>query len=669
MRFLKALGHSVVLLFAMLPWDVCLAGEPCPEGSTCSTASKPASETTRAANEKLKTLLDFGDMRDFEEASRGFIAPLPDGCVIMNSAGQAVWDSSQYAFIERTETAPDTVNPSLWRQCRLVMKGGLFKVVDGLYQVRNADISNLTIFEGKTGIIIADPLISAETARAALELYYAHRPRKPVVAVLYSHSHTDHYGGVRGVVDEQDVKAGKVKIIAPVGFMEAAVAENVLAGTAMGRRAMYMYGNLLEPSPVGQVGSGLGLTLSSGTITLIAPTDLVTRTGQTMNIDGLDFEFMLAPDSEAPAEMHWYVPQLKAVTAAENCCHTMHNIYTLRGAKIRDPLSWSKYLDQTLALWGDKAEVMYGMHNWPVWGGERVREVLSLGRDGYRFINDQTLRMANKGMRPDEIADTIVFPESLKRHWAMRGYYGTLRHNVKGTYVKYLGWFDGNPANLNVLPPVDAARRYVEYMGGADMIMKMARRDFDKGEYRWVAEVMNKVVFADPGNKEARELSADALEQMGYQAESGPWRNFYLTGAKELREGVKPLSGGKRASLDILRALPPGQIFDAMAARLNADKAAGKRLAINFIFPERQEQFAVTLENCALSHRPQASASAPDATVTLPRDVLLDVLLGKTTLTKEVEANRAAVQGNPGALNALLDLEDDPDPWFAIVTP
>jgi alkyl sulfatase BDS1-like metallo-beta-lactamase superfamily hydrolase len=646
-----------------------LAGPPRPEGAPCSAAPKPASPATLKINEKMSERIDFGDMRDFEDATRGFIAPLPDGGVIRNSAGQAIWDLVPYEFIGRAEKAPDTVNPSLWRQCRLVMKGGLFKVVEGVYQIRNADISNLTIFEGKIGLIIADPLLSAETARAALELYYAHRSRKPVTAVLYSHSHTDHYGGVRGVVDENDVKAGKVKIFAPVGFMEAAVAENVLAGTAMGRRAMYMYGNLLDPSPAGQVGSGLGLTLSSGNVTLLAPTDLITRTGQVINIDGLDFEFMLAPDTEAPAEMHWYVRQFKAVTAAENCCHTMHNIYTLRGAKIRDPLSWSKYLDQTLALWGDKAEVMYGMHNWPVWGGERVRETLKLGRDGYRFINDQTLRMANSGMRPDEIAETIAFPESLERHWAMRGYYGTLKHNAKGTYVKYLGWFDGNPANLDVLPPVDAAKRYVEYMGGADMVMKKARADFAKGEYRWVAEVMNRVVFADPGDKAARELAADAFEQLGYQAESGPWRNFYLTGAKELREGVKPLTDGKSPSLDILGGLSPNQVFDALAVRVNAVKAAGKRISINFVFPERKEQFALTLDNCALSHRPEAQAPDAQATLTLPLGILLDALLGKTTLAKEIEVKRASVQGAADSLSTLLGLMDEPDPWFPIVTP
>ncbi|QLA21110.1 alkyl/aryl-sulfatase [Desulfolutivibrio sulfoxidireducens] len=658
-----ALFGMVAALFLLLIPCLVQAGTDAPGGA------KPASAATKAANERVRALLDFGDALDFEEAARGFIAPLPDGGVIKNAAGEAVWDMSRYAFIEQSETAPRTVNPSLWRQSRLAMKGGLFRVVDRLYQVRNADLSNLTIIEGDTGLIVVDPLISVETARAALELYYAHRPRRPVVAVLYSHSHADHYGGVRGVVDEADVASGRVKIVAPVGFMEAAVTENVLAGTAMGRRAMYMYGNLLPASPEGQVGSGLGMTLSSGTITIIPPTDLVTRTGQTMNIDGVEFEFMLAPDTEAPAEMHWLLPRLRAVTAAENCCHVLHNIYTLRGAKIRDPLSWSKHLDQTITLWGDNSDVMYGMHHWPVWGKDRVNEMLRMGRDGYRFINDQTLRLANQGYGPEEIAERIAFPESLERHWAMRGYYGTLRHNAKGAYVKYLGWFDGNPANLNGLVPVDAAKKYVAYMGGADAVMRKAREDFDRGEYRWVAEVMNRVVFADPGNMPARELAADALEQMGYQAESGPWRNFYLTGALELRHGVKPLVEGKEPNLDYVRNLPPDLLFDAMAVRLNPEKAAGKWCTINFVFTDKNEQYALSLENCALSHRPNAQAADADATLTMPQEIFTYVLLGKASLDKVLAGKKAVLQGDPAALPNLLAMMDDVDPWFNIVTP
>jgi len=662
MSFLMILGAFAVLLVLFLR-GVCHAA------TEHASGSKPASPATKTANANLHALLDFGDQRDFAEAARGFIAPLPDGGVIRNAAGEPVWDMSRFAFIEQAATAPETVNPSLWRQSRLAMKGGLFKVVDRLYQVRNADLSNLTILEGDSGVIVVDPLVSAETAQAALELYFAHRPRRPVVAVIYSHSHVDHYGGVRGVADEHDVAAGKVKIIAPAGFMEAAVVENVLAGTAMGRRAMYMYGNLLPASAVGQVGAGLGTTISCGAITLIAPTDLVFKTGQTMRIDGLDFEFMLAPDSEAPAEMHWYMPQLKAVTAAENCCHTLHNVYTLRGAKIRDPLSWSKYLDQTIALWGDRAEVMYGMHHWPVWGKERVLEVLRLGRDGYRFINDQTLRLANQGCGPDEIADTLAFPASLEAHWAMRGYYGTLRHNAKSTYVKYLGWFDGNPSNLNVLPPQAAAKKYVAYMGGAAAIMEKARQDFAQGEYRWVAEVMNRVVFAEPDNRDARELTADALEQMGYQAESGPWRNFYLTGAMELRQGVQPLTASRSSNVDIVRSLSMDQVFDAMAVRLDADKAAGKRIVLNFVFADRNEKYVLILDNCALSHRPDAQDADADAALTLSQEVLLGILLEKTSLEQAVAAQKADLQGDPSALASLLGMLGSDDPWFNIVTP
>ena len=392
---------------------------------------KAATATTKTANAKLLDRLPFASKQDMEDATRGLIAPLPNNGVITNEKGKPVWDMRKFQFILDQEKAPETVNPSLWRQSRLVMQGGLFKVVEGLYQVRNADLSNLTIFEGRTGIILADPLISTETAKAALELYYQHRPRKPVVAVVHSHSHVDHYGGVRGVVSEDDVKAGKVKIVAPEGFLEAAVAENVLAGTAMSRRATYMYGNLLPPSPVGRVGAGLGTTTSTGTITLIPPTDIITKTGQKMNIDGLDFEFLMAPDSEAPSEMHWYIEQFKAVTCAENCCHTLHNTYSLRGAKIRDPLAWSKYLDETLAMWGEKTEVMYGMHHWPVWGNARVKEMITMARDGYRYINDQTLRLANHGYTPNEIAEMLQFPDELQQHWSMRGYYGSLYHNVK----------------------------------------------------------------------------------------------------------------------------------------------------------------------------------------------------------------------------------------------
>jgi alkyl sulfatase BDS1-like metallo-beta-lactamase superfamily hydrolase len=551
---------------------------------------------------------------------------------------------------------------------QLVVQGGLYEVVPGLYQVRTLDLSNITIAEGDGGIIVFDPLISTETARAALELYYAHRPRKPVVALVYSHSHVDHFGGARGVVDETDVRAGKVRVIAPEGFLEAAVAENVLAGNAMSRRSSYMYGNLLPADPKGQVGAGLGVSTSAGTISLVPPTEHVTETGQRMNIAGLDFEFMLAPDSEAPAEMHWFIEQFKAVTAAENCCHTLHNTYSIRGTKIRDPLAWSKYLQQTLDLWGERAEVMYGMHHWPAWGRDRVLELLGMARDGYRFINDEALRLANHGLTPSEIAEQVAFPPALGRHWAMRGYYGTLNHNVRATYVNYLGWFDGNPASLYTLPPADAARRYVEFMGGAQAALEKARVAFERGDYRWVAEVVNHVVFAEPDNRQARELQAAALEQLGYQSESGPWRNVYLTGAQELRGGVRQLPTPNAASPDSVRAMSTELFLDYLAVRLDGSRAGDRAITLALTLPDIGESWTIMVRNGALSHRSGAADDA-DAVVTLDRSALNDVILGVAPLADQLAAGTATIEGDEQALHDLLALLDSFEFWFNIVTP
>ncbi len=627
-----------------------------------------ATAATRAANAALAASLPFEDRRDFEEAARGLIAPLPDGGVIRAADGRPVWDLSRFSFIEQGAPAPDTVNPSLWRQSQLVVQGGLYEVVPGLYQVRTADVSNITFAEGDEGIVVFDPLMSEETAAAALALYYEHRPRRPIVAVVHSHSHVDHYGGIRGVVDEDDVRSGKVKIIAPVGFLEAAIAENVLAGNVMGRRATYMFGNLLAAGPKGLVGVGLGMTTPSGRFSLIPPTDLVTETGQRMLIDGLEFEFMLAPDSEAPAEMHWFIENFKAVTAAENCCHTMHNIYTLRGTKIRDPLAWSKYLEQTIELWGDRAEVMYGMHHWPVWGRDRLVEMLEKGRDGYRFINDETLRLANHGYTPVEIAELVKFPEELDRHWAMRGYYGTLNHNVKATYVRHLGWFDGNPATLHGLPPEDAARRYVEYMGGADAVLERARASYEGGEYRWVAEVVNKVVLADPENLPARHLQADALEQLGYQSESGVWRNFYLTAAQELRQGVAELPTLRPDSVETLRAMSPELLWDFLAVRLNGAKAGAQRITINMTFPDLGESYCLMVRNGGLSHRAGLDAGA-DVSFTIDRRDFDMVLLGKASAPELIARGSARIDGDATALQRFVGLLDTFEFWFNIVTP
>ncbi len=627
-----------------------------------------ATDATRAANAELAASLPLEDRRDFEEAARGLIAPLPSDGVIRAADGGPVWDLSRFSFIEQGAPAPDTVNPSLWRQSQLVVQGGLYEVVPGLYQVRTADVSNITFAEGDEGVVVFDPLMSEETAAAALELYYAHRPRRPIVAVVHSHSHVDHYGGIRGVVDEDDVRSGKVKIIAPVGFLEAAIAENVLAGNVMGRRSTYMFGNLLAAGPKGLVGVGLGMTTPSGRFSLIPPTDLVTETGQRMLIDGLEFEFMLAPDSEAPAEMHWFIENFKAVTAAENCTHTMHNIYTLRGTKIRDPLAWSKYLERTIQLWGDRAEVMYGMHHWPVWGRDRLLEMLEQGRDGYRFINDETLRLANHGYTPLEIAELVKFPEELARHWAMRGYYGTLNHNVKATYVRHLGWFDGNPAGLHALPPQDAARRYVEYMGGADAVLERARTAYRVGEYRWVAQVVNHVVFADPDNLAARRLQADALEQLGYQSESGVWRNFYLTAAQELRQGVRVFPTLRPDMTDTLRAMSPELLWDFLAVRLNGAKAAARRITINVIFPDLDQSYCLMVRNGALSHRPRREENS-DVSFTIDRPDFDKLLLGNVSARALIADGRARLDGDATALQEFVGLLEHFELWFNIVTP
>ncbi|MCO5314995.1 MAG: MBL fold metallo-hydrolase [Solirubrobacterales bacterium] len=543
-------------------------------------ARKPATDHTRAAHRHSVRHLDFEDEASFEEAARGFIAPLPAGPVLKES-GEFVWDPSRLDFTLDGE-CPDTANPSLWRMAKLVAGGGLFKVCDRIFQVRSMDISNLTLIEGDTGVIVVDPLISSETARAALGLYFEHRGRRPVVAVIHSHSHVDHYGGVKGVVEESDVSAGRVPVIAPDGFLEAAVSENVAAGNVMTRRAMYQFGPLLPPDPQGTLGAGLGLTTSLGTVTLIPPTDTITATGETRTIDGLTFEFMLTPDTEAPAEMHWFIPELAALTAAENCVHTLHNTYPIRGAQVRDPQAWSIYLNQTIDRWADRSEVMYGMHHWPVWGSARVREMLEKGRDAYRYINDETLRLANHGLVPKEIAERVELPPGLARHWSVRSYYGTVSHNVKATYTRYLGWYDGNPANLEPLPPVEAASRYVAAIGGAEALLGKARAAFAKGEYRWVAELVGHAVFADPANREARELQADAFEQLGYQSESATWRNAYLTGAQELRNGTPdlPIKVGT-ASPDSISAMTLPMIFNFLGVKLNGERASALEITLN----------------------------------------------------------------------------------------
>ncbi|MCW0939117.1 MBL fold metallo-hydrolase [Pantoea sp. RG18] len=631
-------------------------------------AQKDAAPATKQANDALYQQLPFDNKSDFEDAHKGFIAALPDA-VIKGESGNVIWDPKQYAFIKEGEKAPDTVNPSLWRQSQLINISGLFEVTPGIYQIRNLDLSNMTIIEGKEGVTVVDPLVSAETAKVGMDLYFKNRGKKPVVAVIYTHSHVDHYGGVRGVVDEADVKSGKVKIYAPAGFMESAVSENIMAGNVMSRRASYMYGNLLKADAKGQVGAGLGTTTSAGTVTLIAPTDYVTKTGEKRVIDGLTYDFMMAPGSEAPAEMLWFIEEKKVIQTAEDVTHTLHNTYSLRGAKIREPLPWSKYINDAINRWGGKADILMAQHHWPTWGNENVNKLLKSQRDLYRYINDQTLRMANEGLTRDEIAAQFKLPPSLATMWANRGYYGSVSHDVKATYVLYLGWFDGNPATLDELPPEDAAKKYVEYMGGADSILQKAKTDYDKGDYRWVAQVVSKVVFADPENKAARNLEADALEQLGYQAESGPWRNFYLTGAQELRNGVKQLPTPNTASPDTVRAMTPEMFFDYLALHINGEKAANAKAVLNVDFGGDGGKYKLELENGVLNHTANSEAQNADATLTLSRETLNKVILKEETLKQAQDKGEVKITGNADKVSELLGYMDKFEFWFNMVTP
>jgi alkyl sulfatase BDS1-like metallo-beta-lactamase superfamily hydrolase len=632
------------------------------------TRPQAAQPATVQANQAWLNRLPFAERQDFEDARRGFIGDI-DEAAIRAADGNVAWDRNAYAF-ESGDEAPATVNPSLWRQARLNNASGLFQVTERMFQVRGLDLANMTIIEGDSGLIIIDPLLSMETAKAGLELYYRHRPRKPVTTVIYTHSHVDHFGGVKGVISEADAASGKVRVIAPAGFMEEAISENVLAGNAMSRRAQYMYGSLLPKSATGQVDAGLGKGLSRGTVTLIAPGQLIEQPIENHRINGIDIEFQLTPGTEAPAEMHLYFPQLRVLDIAENAVHTQHNVLTIRGAKVRDAKLWSYYLGQTLARYGGRAEVMIGQHHWPTWGGERVGRMLADQRDMYAYLNDQTLRLLNHGLAPMDIAERLQrLPEPLARQWYARDYYGSISHNVRAVYQRYLGFYEGNPANLNPLPPVESAKKTIEWMGGADAVLAKARSAYQQGDYRWVAQIVNQVVFADPGNRAARELQANALEQLGYQSENSTWRNAYLTGAQELRQG--PFKGPRQgaASADLVQALTVPMFFDFLAVRLNADKAAGKVLAINWEFTDLKERYAMTLQNSALTYLGNSFHQQPTATVSLSKAVLNRIASGRLKLPDAMREGEIRVSGEPGALAALFGMMDSFAPSFNIVTP
>lgn len=628
-------------------------------------AQKDASAPVIARHQAVLNELPFSDTRDFDEAARGFLGTI-DHATVKAPQGRVVWSLEPYQFLGEA-TAPATVDPSLWRQSRLNMHHGLFEVVPGVYQVRGLDIANMTLIEGDRGVIVVDTLTSIEGARAALQLYYQHRGHKPVTAVIFTHTHTDHWGGARGVLDDTALASG-VPLVAPDLFMEHAVSENIIAGPAMLRRAMYQFGPLLAKGPRGQIDCGLGKSMAAGSVALLRPTDLIKATGDRRTIDGVEFEFQMAPNSEAPAEMHFYIPRYKLLNLAENCTHNFHNLLPFRGADVRDALAWSKYLNEALQLWGGKAEAMCGQHHWPVWGLERIDTMIRQQRDLYKFAHDQTLRLMNHGLTATEIAETIQLPKSLDGAWHARGYYGHIRHNVKAIYQKYLGWYDANPANLDPLPPVDAGKKYVEYMGGAAALLTKARADFDRGEFRFIAQALSHLVFAEPDNQDARHLLADTFEQLGYQSESATWRNAYLFGAQELRHGMPQVPARSPMAKDTLAALATAQIWDVLGVRLNGPKAEGKRIVLNWSFPDTGEDFTLNLENSALTYASGLSGSA-DAAFTLPRTVLDEVIAKLTSFPEAVMAGRIKVSGNAMKLAELMALMDEFPRMFEIVEP
>ncbi|MEZ8140542.1 alkyl sulfatase dimerization domain-containing protein [Enterovibrio sp. FF113] len=636
--------------------------------ANAATEPKPATQHTIDANTNVLNTLPFNDKEDFENAQRGLIAR-PDTLTITTTDGKPVWDLEQYkTFIQLDKAAPSTVNPSLWRNAQLLMQNGLYEVTKNIYQVRGYDLTNITFIKGKTGWIVFDPLISPETAKAALDLINEALGERPVVAIIYSHSHIDHYGGATGLVTKADVEAGKVQILAPEHFTEHAVSENVIAGNAMGRRAIYMYGALLPRDAKGGLSGGLGMTTSTGMAGLLLPTHEVTKTDEKINIDGVEMVFQMTPGTEAPAEMNTWFPQWDALWMAENTTNTMHNILTLRGAQVRDALKWSSYLNETIEKWGDEVVVKFQSHHWPMWGNENIVPYFKKQRDIYKFTHDQSVRLMNQGYNGEEISEMITLPKELENNWATRGYYGTLRHNSRAVYQRYMGWYNGNPSDLNNLPQEMVAKKYIDFMGGESEVIKKAKRSFDNGEYRWVAEVMKHAVFANPSSTESKELLADSLEQLGYQAESGPWRSVYLQGAYELRNGVPSSGGTQTATPDTIRAMTPEMLFDYLAVRLNAEKAAGKMFSINIDLTDINSHHTLTVENAVLNHTQKQTQNA-DVTLSMTMETMNRIQLKELTFDEAIKDGKIKLTGNKAVFDNFLIMLDDFNFWFNVVTP
>ena len=627
---------------------------------------KPATEHTMETQARVREELNFADRQSFDDAQRGFIASI-DPITIKRPDGHITYDLEQLSFLDGE--APDTVNPSLWRQAQLnAQHHGLYEVCDGLYQVRSFDIANMTLIRGEGGWIIIDPLTSSESSAAALALANDQLGERPVVAVLITHSHADHFGGVLGVVSQEQVRSGEVPVIAPMNFVDESLDENVLAGNAMGRRATYMYGNLLKPSPTGFVTTGLGASLSLGTTGFIVPSDTIRETGETRTIDGIEIEFQMTMGTEAPAEFVFYLPQFKALCMSEITSHHLHNVYTPRGAQVRDALAWSAQINESIELFGHRLDIQFASHHWPIWGRQRAVDYLEKQRDLYKYIHDQTLRLANKGFNKEEIAERVDLPPSLGQEFYNRGYYGTVHHNTRAVYVKYLGFFDGNPSTLYPLPPTESATRYLDYMGGADEVVAKTKVSFSEGDYRWVAEVLNHVVMADPENIEGRALLADTLEQLGYQSESAPWRNFYLCGALELREGL-PESRAFNASGGIAAGMPIENFFQVLAVRLLPEAALNLELRIELVFTDLDCRYLMSIRNSVLNYFKDPANTEPQASLTIASLDFKNLLMGATDAATLLGKEQMTIKGDATRLLSLRDLFDQFVRRYPLVTP
>lgn len=670
-KYRNGMRHFTIALTGILALSMlggCSDGKE--ESSALNLNAKPkkATKYTKKSNDSFYDLLDFDDEQEKEFATRGLIAA-PEELEITNADGRVIWSQKAYDFLDETKKAPDTANPSLWRNTQLNHIYGLFKVTDGIYQVRGYDMSNMTLIEGNTGWIVFDPLMTGECSSAAMKLVNENLGEKPVKAIVYSHSHVDHFGGAKGIISAQEIAKNQIPVIAPEGFLEAATSENVYAGTAMGRRASYQYGTLLESGEQGSLDIGIGMGQSKGTISFLPPNQIVSTSGETITVDGVDMVFQLTPGTEAPAEMNTWFPQKKALWMAENCTGTMHNLYTLRGAQVRDGNAWAEYLMETLNLYGKDAEITFQSHNWPHFGNDVIRSYITNTAACYKFINDQTLNYISQGLTEDEIAGKLQLPEELQKVWYTRQYYGTVSHNAKAVYQKYMGWYDANPVHLNELEPVESAKKFVEYMGDPEEVLKKAKEDYDKGEYQWVAQVTNILVFNDPSYKEARYLCADALEQLGYQAESGAWRNAYLTGAQELRQGVDKSRDERAVNDGSMRAqMSTTMILDYLGISIDSDAAADLSFTANLKLTDTKENHVLIMKNGILLYEKNAQEEKPDVTWTTTRQGLGAMMVqgedGKAARTKLIRQT-----GNTELLEKMCSYMSSYDWFFNIIEP